>query len=74
MLGIKAFETIAQESPPTVAIFVQGATFPVVNAAKTGEETDAGEPKMQTFAFRVKNAAQMDAFIDAVNANRQPAS
>ena len=53
---------------------VQGATFPVVNAVKTGEETDAGEPKMQTFAFRVKNAAQMDAFIDAVNANRQPSS
>ncbi len=48
--------------------FVQGARFPVINAVKASEE--AGEPRLQTFAFRLKAASQLLTFMQAIEENK----
>lgn len=47
---------------------LQGATFPVVNAA--GAESKS--KSLQTFAFRLKQASSLSGFIAAVNEYKVP--
>lgn len=54
--------------PNPILLNLQGATFPVVNVAKGSEE--AGDTKLQTFAFRLKAASQLNPFVDAINEHK----
>jgi hypothetical protein len=47
-----------------VHTYMQGATFPVVNSAQ------GSDVKLQTFAFRLKAAGELDHFIEAINIHK----
>ena len=42
----------------------------MINAVKHSEES--GDPKLQTFAFRLKAASQLQAFMQAIEENKTP--
>ena len=47
---------------------MQGVRFPVINAVRLSEEN--AEPKLQTYAFRLKAASQLDEFTAAIEDNK----